>query len=90
MLTACAPLEQRPPAEPRVEYRDVPVDRPVPCFTEAERPVEPLPTPIDLEHATTDQKAAALAADNANDALYMAAVERLFIVCMQRQGKDVK
>jgi hypothetical protein len=80
-LAACAPIEQRPPPEPRIEYRTVEVDRPVPCFTEAERPVLPPPTVVDIDNATTDQLAAALAADLENERLFSAAVDALFIRC---------
>lgn len=81
LLAACSALPQQPAPEPKVIYRDVPVDRPVPCFTEDERPVLAPLTPIDLDNATTDQMAAALAADLENERLFTAAVDALFIRC---------
>lgn len=66
---------------------NVPV--PVPCFSEDERPVPAPPTPIDLDTAMPAQKADALAADAANDELYMRAVEALFLKC-QQAGKEPK
>lgn len=57
---------------------------PVPCFTEAERPVRAAPTPIDLQTATVDQLAAAIAADDLADELFTRAVDALFILCMRR------
>jgi hypothetical protein len=88
-LVACAALPDKPP-EPVVRTVQVQVPTPVPCFTEDERPAAPQPTPIDLETATPSQLAAALAADNAADALYMQAVEALFVKCQQAQGKEPK
>jgi hypothetical protein len=84
-LMACAPIEpQRLPPEIRIEYRSYPVDRPVPCFTEAERPRLEPPTPIDLDTADVSQKAKALAADMENERLFAAEVDRLFEICMKR------
>lgn len=90
LLAACAPLEPQRPPEPVVRTVEIKVPVPVPCFTEAERPIAPLPTPIDLDHATVDQMAAAVAADNAADELYMRAVEALFIRCQAQAGKEVR
>jgi hypothetical protein len=53
---------------------EVQVPVPVPCVTEAERPVLPEMTPIDLATATIDQKAAALARD-------AEALERYAVAC---------
>lgn len=82
-LAACAPLEQRPPPVPlpQIVYREVSVPTPVPCFTEAERPILAKPTPIDLVNATVDQMAAALAADFAEEERYSRAVDALFTKC---------
>lgn len=80
LLAACAPVEVRPP-EVRTQTVEVKVPVPVPCFTEAERPVLPKPTPINLDTATVDQMAAALAADNLADELFARAVDALFLKC---------
>lgn len=91
VVCACAAVPEKPtPSEPKIEYRTVSVPTPVPCFDESERPVAPEPTPIDLDHATPAQLAAALAADNAANELYMRAVEALFIKCQRAQGKEPK
>jgi hypothetical protein len=87
VLVACAPLEQRPLAEPKIEFREVQVRTPVPCFTEAERPVAPAPTPINLDTATTDQMAAAVAADNIARDRYERELEALFVQCSQGKPK---
>ena len=81
LLAGCATVDQ--PPEMRTQTVTVKVPVPVPCFTEADRPVLPPPTPIDLEHATTDQMAAALAADQAAQALYSRAVDALFVQCLK-------
>jgi hypothetical protein len=86
LLAACASDPERP-AETPVTYRTVYVDKPVPCFTEAERPILPPLTPIDVDNATTDQMAAAVAADLENERLYTAAVDALFLKCQAAAGK---
>lgn len=82
LLAACAPIEQRPP-EVRTQVVEVPVPVPVPCFTEADRPILAPLTVVDIENATVDQLAKALAADDANEALYVKAVDALFLQCMK-------
>ncbi|MEO8754846.1 MAG: hypothetical protein ABI624_19445 [Casimicrobiaceae bacterium] len=82
LLAACAPLEMRPP-EIRTQTVEVKVPVPVPCFTEAERPVLPTPTPINLDTATVDQMAAAMAADDLADANFARAVDALFLKCQK-------
>lgn len=89
LLAGCAGNPERPPEE-RTKVVEVQVPVAVPCFDEKDRPVPPQPTPIDLEHATTDQLAAALAADLEADELYLRAVEALFIQCQQKAGKEIK
>ncbi len=86
LLTACATVEQKPPIEVRAQTFETKVLVPVPCFTEAERPVLPPPTPINLETATVDQMAAALAADDVNETLYRTAVDALFLQCLKTTG----
>ncbi len=81
LLAGCATVDQ--PPEQRTQTVTVRVPVPVPCFTEADRPVLAAPTPIDLATATTDQMAAALAADQANEALYARAVDALFAHCLK-------
>lgn len=82
LLGACAQLEpQRPLPVPEIQYRSYPVPTPVPCFTEAERPILPPPTPIDIPNATVDQLAAALTADMIAEELYAKQVDALFIRC---------
>lgn len=82
-LTACATVEQRPP-EVRTQVISVSVPLPVPCFSEEERPRLPEPSPINIDTATVDQMAAALAADDIADQLFARAVDQLFILCMKR------
>lgn len=83
LLTGCAtPAPERPP-EVRTQTVTVAVPVPVPCFTEAERPHLPPPTPIDIENATVDQLAAALAADKLAEEIYTAQVDALFIKCLK-------
>jgi hypothetical protein len=86
-LAGCATLEpqQRPP-ETRTITVEVKTPVPVPCFTEADRPVLPALTTIDIDHATVDQMAAALAADEANEILYRTAVDALFMACLKTTG----
>lgn len=85
-ISACAPLEQRPP-EQRTMTVEVKVPVIVPCFTAAERPLPPTPTPIDIDNATTDQLAAAVAADSIADELYRRAIEALIIRCQAAAEK---
>lgn len=66
-----------------VEIR-VPV--PVPCFKEEDRPVMPPPTPIDIDNATVDQLAAAIAADKLADEIYAAKVDAIFLLCQKAGG----
>lgn len=82
-LAGCATVEPQP-TEPRIEYRSYPVDRAVPCFTEAERPIRKPYTPVNLDTATVDQMAAAMEADDINDELFARAVDNLFQLCMRR------
>lgn len=84
VLAACAPLEPQRPPEIRTTIVEVRVPVPVPCFTEAERPVLPPFTPINLDTATVDQMAAAMAADDAADQLFAKAIDSLFLLCMKR------
>lgn len=81
LLTGCAVPEAVRPLEVRTQTVEVRVPVPVPCFTEAERPTLPPPTSIDLDTASVDQMAAALAADLLNESLYTKAVDALFIRC---------
>lgn len=85
-LAACAPLEPQRPPEVRTITHTVSVPVPVPCFTEADKPILPALTAIDIDHATVDQLAKALAADEANETLYRNAVDALFILCMKSGG----
>jgi len=84
-LVGCASDPTLPP-ETRTTTVEVKVPVPVPCFSEADRPVAPVPTPIDIDHATTDQMADAIAADNAADELYMRQLEALFVQCQTTKG----
>lgn len=84
-LGGCAAVEPtRAPPEVRIEYRPYPVPTPIPCFTEDERPRLPVPTPVDIERATVDQLAAALAADMENERLFAERVDKLFELCSKR------
>ncbi len=87
VVQGCVTMQPEVPAEPRIEYRDVPRPTPVPCFDEKDRPVVPEPAPIDLENATTDQMAAAVEADRIADDRYMRQLESLFLGCMKAQGR---
>lgn len=82
-VSGCAAVEPRPP-EVRTQVVEVKIIVPVPCFTEAERPVPPTFTPIDIDRATVDQMAAAIAADDIADQLFAKAVDALFVLCMRR------
>ena len=84
-VVACAPIEQRPP-EQRTTVVQVPTPIPVPCFTEAERPVMAPPTQIDMATATVDQMAAAMAADDIAERLFTEAVDALFLKCLKSGG----
>lgn len=85
LLASCAvPQVEQRPTEVRTQTVELRVPVPVPCFTEAERPVRAKPTPIDLNTATVDQLAAAIAADDLADDLYVRAVDSLFLLCMRR------
>lgn len=86
LLGACAPVETRPP-ETRTQTVEVRVPVPVPCFTEAERPVLPPPTPIDIDRATVDQMAAAMAADDLAEQTYTKLVDALFLQCLKGERK---
>lgn len=83
-LAACATVEPPRPPEVRTTIVEMKIIVPVPCFSEAERPVPPTFTPIDIDHATVDQMAAALAADDIADQLFARAVDALFILCQRR------
>lgn len=83
-LAACAPIEPQRPPEVRTQVVTVNVPIAVPCFTEAERPRLPDPSPINLDTATVDQMAAAIAADDLADQLFARAVDQLFILCQRR------
>jgi hypothetical protein len=87
-LAACAPLPTQQPQEPpapvvHTVVQPVYIPTPVACFTEAERPVFPAPTPIDLATATVEQKAAAEDADARALAFFGRAVDALFVKCME-------
>jgi len=89
LLAACASDPTLPPeTRTTTVIQKVPV--PVPCFNEADRPAAPVPTPIDIDNATTDQMADAVAADNAADRLYEQQLEALFIQCQTNKGVTPK
>lgn len=86
LLVACAPLEPQRPLplpEPKIVYQPYSVPTPVPCFTEAERPVLPPPTPVDTATATVAQLVAAVHADDLADEVFTKKVDALFIRCMR-------
>lgn len=83
-LAACATVDPPRPPEIRTTTVEVRVPIAIPCFSEAERPVLAPPTPIDIDHATVDQMAAAIAADDLADQLFARAVDALFATCMRR------
>lgn len=82
-MCGCATVDAPTPPEVRTQTITISVPVAVPCFTEAERPVLPTPTPINLDTATVDQMAAAIAADDLADQLFARAVDALFIRCMK-------
>jgi hypothetical protein len=84
-LAACA-APGPVPIQTQTRTVEIKVPVPVPCFREEDRPAPPKPTPVDIENATVDQLAAAIAADDLADALYTAAVDRLFIQCQKVGG----
>lgn len=83
LLAACAPLQTLPP-EQRTTIISAPAPLPVPCFTEDQRPIQPIPTPVDPETASTEQLAAAELADAVAWRDYAAAVDAIFIACQQK------
>lgn len=80
ILTSCAPLEQRPP-EVRTQTITVQIPIATPCFTEDQRPILPLDTPVDPDTATTEQLVAAKLADAIAREIYAAKVDALFTAC---------
>jgi hypothetical protein len=62
LFVGCASSPALPPVS-STKTVQVLVPTPVPCVTEAERPVPPSLTTIDLKAASVDQKVAALARD---------------------------
>lgn len=83
LLAGCATIEPPAPPEVRTQTVQIRIPVPVPCFTEAERPILAPPTPINIDTATVAQMAAAMAADDLNEQLYTVAVDALFIRCMK-------
>lgn len=94
LLAGCAEFPTHEPIAPprpiiHTITNRVEVPKPVPCFTEAEQPRPPAPTAIDLATATTDQKAAALAADAEALANYARLVDALLLKCLAIVQKGV-
>lgn len=83
MLSGCAPISTIPP-EIRTTTNTVQVPVPVPCFTDDQRPIAPVATPIDPETATTEQLAAAELADAEAWRDYTRAVDALFLQCSSK------
>jgi hypothetical protein len=83
LLTGCAAQSTIPP-EVRTTTVQVQVPVPVPCFTDDQRPIEPKPTPIDPETATTEQLAAAELADAEAWRDYTRSVDALFMQCSSK------
>lgn len=84
LLAGCSATDPPRPEQPRTTVVEVPIPVPVPCFTEAERPKLPEPTPIDPETATTQQLVDAKLADALARLQFAEAVDRLFEKCILR------
>jgi hypothetical protein len=83
LLSGCAAQSTIPP-EIRTTTNTVQVPVPVPCFTDDQRPIAPVATPIDPETATTEQLAAAELADAEAWRDYTRAVDALFLQCSSK------
>jgi hypothetical protein len=75
----CAATETR--TETRTTTNTVSVPSPVACFNAADLPALPPKTVVNADRATTDQLAAAAAADAEAYELYARAVDRLWAQC---------
>ena len=73
--------------ETRIQTNTVLVPTPVPCINAADVPALPAPTPVDVEHATTDQLAAAVAADAERFQAYAVAVSAMLAQCSRPTSK---
>lgn len=79
LISACAAPETR--VETRTSTNTVSVPAPVACFDPADLPRLPSKTVVDPAKATTDQLAAAAAADRENFMLYAQTVSELWAQC---------
>ncbi len=84
MLGGCTSEPVKPIIEK--ETTTVPVPTPVPCFEADVIPVLPEPTKVDTAHATTDQLAAAAAADAEAYQKYAKAVDKMWAKCLKSGG----
>jgi hypothetical protein len=79
LLVGCA--TDLPAPEPRTTVVTVKVPTPVPCLKPEDIPKVPTPTPVDAANATTDQLAAAAAADLMALDLYAKTADPLLQAC---------
>jgi hypothetical protein len=80
------------PPDATIQYVPTPYAVKEPCFKEEDRP--PLPvytfnTDAEVDAASPEQLVAGMRADKIVDCRYQAALERLFIVCRQKEGAPV-
>ena len=80
LLAACA-TPDAPPPQVSTRTVEVRVPVPIPCIAAADIPAAPTPTRVDTERATTDQLAAAAAADLIALDSYRARVQALLAQC---------
>lgn|SRR6185369_838222 len=85
VLFGCASVPGAP--ENRTTTTTVNVPVPVACIDPKDVPPLPVPTPIDVEHATPDQKAAAVAADAEAYQQYARFLGELLLKCSKTGGK---
>jgi hypothetical protein len=86
VLPGCVATDPVRP-EVRTVTNTVLVPTPVPCFDPADIPLLPTPTPVDPVNATTDQLAAAAAADAEAYQTYARAVDKMWAQCLLRSKK---
>lgn len=84
VLSSCATVDPPRPPEIRTQIVEIRTPIAVPCFDESERPKMAPLTPIDIDRATVDQLAAAIAADDLADQNFAREVDALFLKCMRR------
>ena len=90
LLAGCASLAPEVQVETHTVTNVVRVPVPVLCFNPEDLPALPARTPVDVEHATTDQLAAAAAADAEAFEMYARQVARLWAQCLKSVPVEAK